>query len=134
MTEATTPDTLALALRIAQLIRERRGTDLVLLDVRALVDYTDYFLLASGQSGRQNQAIGEHVVRSLKADHRYAISKSGLDTGSWICLDMGDVVVHGAGGVASSRALLAVGATALAGSEGGRCRGGDGDLRRHPGV
>ena len=94
MTEATTPDTLALALRITELIRERRGADLVLLDVRALVDYTDFFLLASGQSGRQNQAIGEHVVKSLKADHRYAISKSGLDTGSWICLDMGDVVVH----------------------------------------
>ena len=94
MTEATTPDTLALALRITELIRERRGADLVLMDVRALVDYTDFFLLASGQSGRQNQAIGEHVVKSLKAAHRYAISKSGLDTGSWICLDMGDVVVH----------------------------------------
>ena len=61
MTEATTPDTLALARRIADLILEKRGTDLVLLDVRALVDYTDFFLLASGQSGRQNQAIGEHV-------------------------------------------------------------------------
>jgi ribosome-associated protein len=92
--QAADADSLPLARRIAALIRERRGSDLVLLDVRRLVDYTDFFLLASGQSARQNQAIAEHVVRTLKSDRRYAISKSGLDTGSWICLDMGDVVVH----------------------------------------
>lgn len=88
------PDTLALARRIALLARERRATDLVLLDVRSLVDYTDYFLVATGQSARQNQAIGEHVVKSLKAEKRYAISKAGLDTGRWICVDLADVVFH----------------------------------------
>jgi ribosome-associated protein len=87
-------ESLALARRIAALVTDRRGTDLVLLDVRSLVDYTDFFLLASGTSGRQNQAIAEHVVRTLKQDRLLAISKSGLDTGSWICLDLGDVVVH----------------------------------------
>lgn len=94
MTDGTTPDSLALARRIADLVRERRATDVVLLDVRELVDYTDWFLICSGQSGRQNQAISEHVVKTLKADHKYAISKSGLETGSWVCLDLGDVVVH----------------------------------------
>ena len=87
-------DSLELARRIATLVVERRGTDVVLLDVRSLVDYTDFFLLASGTSGRQNQTIAEHVVRTLKQDRLLAISKSGLDTGSWICLDLGDVVVH----------------------------------------
>jgi ribosome silencing factor RsfS/YbeB/iojap len=94
MTDPETPDTLALAKKIADLVRERRGQDLVLLDVRALVDYTDFFLVVTGQSARQNLAIAEHVVKSLKGEHRYAISKSGLDSGSWICLDMADVVVH----------------------------------------
>jgi ribosome-associated protein len=87
-------DSLTLARRIAALAAERRATDVVLLDVRSLVDYTDFFLLASGTSGRQNQTIAEHVVRTLKQDRLLAISKSGLDTGSWICLDLGDVVVH----------------------------------------
>jgi len=94
MTAGTTPDSFALARRIVDLVRERRAGDVVLLDVRELVDYTDWFLICSGQSGRQNQAISEHVVKTLKADHRYAISKSGLETGSWVCLDLGDVVVH----------------------------------------
>jgi ribosome-associated protein len=95
MNDATTIDpSLELARRIAGLARERRGADLVLLDIRSLVDYTDFFLLVTGQSSRQNQAIGEHVVKTLKGEKRYAISKAGLDTGSWICLDLGDVVVH----------------------------------------
>lgn len=87
-------DTLPLARKIAALAEERRATDLVLLDVRGLVDYTDYFLLATGQSARQNQAIAEHVVKTLKGEKRYAISKAGLDTGRWICIDLTDVVFH----------------------------------------
>jgi ribosome-associated protein len=88
------PDSLSLARRIAALAEERRATDLVLLDVRGLVDYTDFFLLATGASSRQNQSIGEHVVKTLKGEKRFAISKAGLDTGRWICLDLGDVVFH----------------------------------------
>ena len=94
MTEVRTPDTLALARHFADLIRERRGTDIVLLDVRALVDYTDFFLLLTGRSTRQNQAIADHIVRTLKTGGTYAISKAGLETGTWICIDLGDIVVH----------------------------------------
>lgn len=95
MTEpAAVSDTLEVARRVAVLADERRGTDIVILDVRALVDYTDFFVIVSGQSARQNQAIAEHVVKTMKAERRYAISKAGLDTGSWICLDLGSIVVH----------------------------------------
>jgi ribosome-associated protein len=91
---AAASDTLDVARHIAVLADERRGADIVILDVRALVDYTDFFVIVSGQSSRQNQAIAEHVVRTLKGEKRYAISKAGLDSGSWICLDLGSVVVH----------------------------------------
>jgi ribosome-associated protein len=87
-------DSLALALRVVRLGRELRAEDPVLMDVRGLVDYTDFFLLLTGRSARQNQAIADHVVRSLKSAGRRALSKSGLDVGSWICIDLGDVVVH----------------------------------------
>jgi ribosome-associated protein len=92
MTEAADP--LFLARRIAALAQERRAADAVLLDVRALVDYTDFFLVVSGMSSRQNLAIAEHIVKTLKGEKRFAISKSGLDSGSWVCLDLGSVVVH----------------------------------------
>src|SRR5204862_7728150 len=95
MTASTEPfDPLPMARRIAALAAERRASDVVLLDVRTLVDYTDFFLLVSGQSSRQNLAIAEHIVKTLKGEKRYALSKSGLDSGSWVCLDLGSVVVH----------------------------------------
>ncbi len=94
MTSDDRSDSIELARRMANLARERRGTDVVLLDVRALIDYADAFLIVTGQSARQNLAIAEYVMKAMKAEHHYAISKSGLDSGSWICLDLGDVVVH----------------------------------------
>jgi ribosome-associated protein len=87
-------DSLALARRVVALATERRAEDPVLLDVRSLVDYTDFFVLLTGRSLRQNQAIGEHVARSLKGEGRRPLSKAGGETGSWICLDFADVVVH----------------------------------------
>ena len=93
MTSDDRSDSIALARRVANFARERRATDVVVLDVRTLVDYADAFLVMTGQSTRQNLAIAEHIVKSMKAEHKYAISKSGLDSGSWICLDLGDIVV-----------------------------------------
>jgi ribosome-associated protein len=94
MTSDDRSESIVLARRVANLARERRATDVVVLDVRTLVDYADAFLVMTGQSARQNLAVAEHIVKSMKAEHHYAISKSGLDSGSWICLDLGDIVVH----------------------------------------
>lgn len=94
MTSDDRSDSIVLARRVANLARERRATDVVVLDVRTLVDYADAFLVMTGQSTRQNLAVAEHIVKSMKVEHHYAISKSGLDSGSWICLDLGDIVVH----------------------------------------
>jgi ribosome-associated protein len=94
MAAPKTHDSLSLALRVVALGREMRAEEPVVLDVRPLVDYTDFFLILTGRSARQNQAIAEHLVQSLKGEGRIAISKSGLETGSWICIDWGDVVAH----------------------------------------
>jgi ribosome-associated protein len=94
VTDPSASDSLAFARRIVALARERRAEEPVLLDVRALVDYTDFFVLLTGRSLRQNQAIAEHLVRSMKAERRLALSKAGVETGTWICLDFGDAVVH----------------------------------------
>jgi ribosome-associated protein len=94
VTDPSASDSLAFARRVVALALERRAEDPVLLDVRGLVDYTDFFVLLTGRSLRQNQAIAEHLVRTLKQDRRLALSKTGVETGTWICLDFGDAVVH----------------------------------------
>ncbi len=80
--------------RLASLCLERKAEDVVVLDVRELVDYMDFLVLATGRSERQNRAIAEHVIRSMKKEGSIPLSRAGIDGGAWICLDFVDVVLH----------------------------------------
>lgn len=56
---------------------------------------TDYFIICSGNSDRQTEAIAENVLRSLRKDYKERpISKEGTEFGEWILLDYVNVVVH----------------------------------------
>jgi ribosome-associated protein len=83
-----------LARRVAALCREKRAEDVVVLDVRGLADYMDFLVLATGLAERQNRAIADHVVRSVRGDKVRPLSVSGEDVGAWICVDFVDVVLH----------------------------------------
>jgi ribosome-associated protein len=88
------PEALALARRAAHLLVDRKATDVVLLDVRGMSSYADYFVIASGDSERGVVSTAEHVRETLKnAGHR-TIGTEGFDTGHWVLLDFGEVVVH----------------------------------------
>ena len=80
--------------RLVALARERRGEDLVALDVRELVEYMDYLLVVTARSERQNRAIAENIIRGMKQEGILPLSRAGIDAGSWICIDLVDVVVH----------------------------------------
>jgi ribosome-associated protein len=88
------PEALALARRAASLLSDRKATDVVLLDVRGMSSYADYFVLASGDSERGVVATAEHVREALKAEGHRTIGTEGFDTGHWVLLDYGEVVVH----------------------------------------
>lgn len=91
---AENPEALALARRASHLLVDRKATDVVLLDVRGMSSYADYFVIASGDSERGVVATAEHVRETLKnAGHR-PIGTEGFDTGHWVLLDFGEVVVH----------------------------------------
>jgi ribosome-associated protein len=90
-----TIDSDALLGRVVELCHERKAEDVVSLDVRGLVEYMDYMVIATGRSPRQNRAIAEHVLTQLKREFRVLpLSKAGLDAGTWICVDLVDVVLH----------------------------------------
>ena len=80
--------------KVATLCLEKRGEDLVALDVRPLVDYMDFLLLVTGRSARQTRAIADWVIQKMKREGHVPLSRSGMDIGSWICLDYVDFVVH----------------------------------------
>lgn len=65
-----------------------------LLDVRGMCSYTNYILVVSGRSDRQVDAVADSVTASLR-DHRVRpLGVEGRDTGQWVLLDFGDLIVH----------------------------------------
>ena len=86
--------TTQLASRIAALAADKLATDIVILDMREVVSYTDHFVIASGRNPRQTQAITEEIQQQLKRDGLVARRIEGMRQGDWILLDYLDVVVH----------------------------------------
>jgi len=88
-------DTKERALRIKDLAFEKKAFDLKIFHVEPLVGYTDYFLVCSGRSDRQVQAIANHISLTLKKeDDVHCRGTEGESHGQWILMDFGDVVVH----------------------------------------
>lgn len=88
-------DTLELAKAIAQEAADTKAKDLKLLDLRDLVSYTDYFILATGTSDRHVKSIADRVhMKAKKSLGRLPISYEGFQSGQWVLLDYGDVVLH----------------------------------------
>jgi len=91
----TATDPLQLAAALAQAAADTKAMDIVVLDMRGLVDYTDAFVLCSGRSSRQVGAIADAVRAKVKADFGVRpMAVEGKATGKWVLVDFSDVVVH----------------------------------------
>ena len=87
--------TLEQARRIAALAQEKLATEVAILDMRSVCDYTDFFVLATGRNPRQTKAIVDEVRERLKAEHKLRPrSIEGAPQGDWILADYLDVVLH----------------------------------------
>ena len=83
------------ARRTAALCQEKLATDVTILDMRGVCDYTDFFVIATGRNARQTKAIYDEVAGTLKKDHRVlARSTAGLPEATWIVGDYTNVVLH----------------------------------------
>jgi len=73
---------------------DKKALDLVVLDLRAVATFTDYFLLASGTNVRQVQAIADEITERLKREGTRAQRIEGYQTAEWVLVDYGDFIVH----------------------------------------
>lgn len=95
MTEGNPSDTHELALAAAAAAESKNARDIVMLDMRELVAYTDHLVVCTGQTPRQTKAICEEVRLRMKQDHGlFARKIEGEREAEWILLDFVDVVVH----------------------------------------
>jgi ribosome-associated protein len=91
--EPLSPEQLARA--IAAYADDRKAADVVALEVGAMVGYTDWFVVCSGNTDRQTKAIHDAVHLGLKNDHGLLPRRvEGLPEARWVLMDYLDVVLH----------------------------------------
>jgi len=73
---------------------DKKAHDLVVLDLRPVATFTDYFLIASGTNARQVQAIADEITERLKREGTRAERIEGYKTAEWVLVDYGDFIVH----------------------------------------
>ncbi len=78
----------------ARALLDRKAIDLVILEVKNLSSFTDYFLICSGNSDRQVQAIASHIEEKLGEKGILPLGIEGKREGRWVLLDYGEVVIH----------------------------------------
>ena len=78
----------------AQVAVDKKAEDLVILDVRGLCSFTDFFVIISGRSSRHVQGLAEAIETELRSKRLSTSSSEGLAEGTWVLLDYSDVVVH----------------------------------------
>jgi ribosome silencing factor RsfS/YbeB/iojap len=90
----TNPDGLNKVLLCAQSAIDKKAENVKILDLSELSGFTDYFLICSGTSDRQVQAIGESISNLMDVQGYELLSAEGFQDGRWVLMDFGDVVVH----------------------------------------
>jgi ribosome-associated protein len=75
-------------------ILERKGTDVLQLDMSRCSDLADFMVICTARSSRQAQAIAHHLSERLKKAGIRRLSVAGLELGSWVVLDYGDLFIH----------------------------------------
>lgn len=82
------------ALLFARVAYDKQALDPVVLEVKEISSFADYFIICSGTSTRQVQAIAEHLEISLKEKDIRVLGKEGMRAGRWVLLDYADVIIH----------------------------------------
>jgi ribosome-associated protein len=84
----------ALLTRVIESLEDDKAEDIVQIDLRGKSTIADWMVVASGRSSRQVASISEKLVERLKQDHGIPCKIEGKDTGDWVLIDAGDVIVH----------------------------------------
>lgn len=85
---------LEVARRIVELAEDKKAADIVLLDLAGLTTLADAFVICSGGSERQLDAIADGIIEGMRAEKIRPIGREGTAVSHWVLVDFGSVVVH----------------------------------------
>jgi len=83
-----------LARKIVEAVTDKKGFDVVVLDIRPVSLLADYFVIASSATERQTKAILEEVVSTMEELGSPPLHIEGEPNSGWVLIDHGDVIVH----------------------------------------
>lgn len=83
-----------IARKIVEVASDKLAEDIVLLDVRELCSFADYFVICSGESQRQTSAIADEIDKALHKKGPKLLHKEGNVESGWLLMDYGDIIVH----------------------------------------
>ncbi|MFW6174445.1 MAG: ribosome silencing factor [Chloroflexota bacterium] len=75
-------------------LSDELGSDVVLLDLRGVSEFADFFVIASGETPRHLDGLAEDVTRALRSNGLRAHHREGIGRGGWILLDFAGLVIH----------------------------------------
>lgn len=90
-------DSNTLARQIIDIVEDKQAADIVMLDVKAMTSIADYFIIATMDNERQAKAIEDEMLQKLRIEQNIRpLSMQGIESnsGGWVLLDYGDVIVH----------------------------------------
>ncbi len=79
---------------VIEALEDKKAKDILALDVRKLTSLFDYMVIASGDTGRQTNALARNVQDKLKELGAHVYGVEGEQSGEWVLVDLGDIVVH----------------------------------------
>jgi ribosome-associated protein len=79
---------------VVDALEDRKGRDIVAMDVARATNITDFMVLASGTSNRHVKALVDQVIEAASARGNPPLGVEGRETFEWVLIDLGDVIVH----------------------------------------
>lgn len=85
---------LEIARGIVNSLEEKKGENILLIDIRGIASFAEYFVICSGTSERMLDSLAEAVSESAKKNYSLNSRIEGLPSAGWMVIDLGDVVIH----------------------------------------
>ena len=87
-------DSTELAQLIVEVATDKLASDIIMLDLRQVAPFADYFIIMSADSSRQIEALEQDITQALKDEQVRRFNREGTPASGWVLIDFSDVIVH----------------------------------------
>ena len=79
---------------VIEILEEKKAEDIILMDLKEVADFTDYFIICNGTSDRMLNSLADAVSEKVKEVYKIIAKREGDPNEGWLLVDLGDIVIH----------------------------------------